>query len=124
VLLGVNAAVEDDLTARPSHHDNEEDHDHDDFESFVIELPPQQSPALLAERAAQAAADYDVLRIKGFAAVDGKPMRLLVQAVGSRVETRYERPWENGAARSGRLVVIGLKGLDQAGIAKLLQGAR
>jgi cobalamin biosynthesis protein CobW len=124
VLLGVNAAVEDDLASRPSHHDNEEDHDHDDFESFVVEVPPCLSPALLAERAAQAAADYDVLRIKGFAAVEGKPMRLLVQAVGSRVETRYDRPWDNGAARAGRLVVIGLKGLDQAGITKLLQGAR
>ncbi len=122
VLLGLNAAAEDDLAARPSHHDNEEDHDHDDFESFVVEIQPLVSPAVLAERVAQAAADFDVLRIKGFAAVDGKPMRLLVQAVGSRVETRYEQPWEQGQARAGRLVVIGLKGLDQAGVTKALQG--
>ncbi len=122
VLLGLNAAAEDDLAARPSHHDNEDDHDHDDFESFVVDVPPLLSPAVLAERVAQAATDFDVLRIKGYAAVDGKPMRLLVQAVGSRVETRYERPWDNEQARAGRLVVIGLKGLDQAGVTKALQG--
>jgi cobalamin biosynthesis protein CobW len=36
VLLGLFAHAEDDLDARPSHHDGDQDHDHDDFDSFVV----------------------------------------------------------------------------------------
>ena len=36
VLLGMRAAAEDDLAARPSHHDAEGEHDHDDFDTFVV----------------------------------------------------------------------------------------
>ena len=39
VLLGVRAAAEDDLAARPSHHDAEGEHDHDDFDTFVVAIP-------------------------------------------------------------------------------------
>ena len=40
-LLGLEAGAEDDLAARPSHHDGVgEDHDHDDFESFRVPLAP------------------------------------------------------------------------------------
>ena len=122
VLLGLDAAVEDDLHARPSHHDNEPDHDHGDFESFVAEIPPLNAPAILAERAARVAAEHDVLRVKGYARIDGKPMRLLVQGVGTRIETRYERPWEPGKPPRGELVVIGLKGIDRGSVAKILRG--
>jgi len=122
VLLGLEAAAEDDLTGRPSHHDNEPEHDHDDFESFVIAIPALSAPSVLAERATRAAAAHDVLRVKGYAHVQGKPMRLLIQGVGARIETRFERPWPAGVAPQGKLVVIGLKGLDHAGIAKILRG--
>ncbi len=122
VLLGLEAAAEDGLDARPSHHDNEAEHDHDDFESFVVEIPALNAPAILAERAARAAAEHDVLRIKGYAVIEGKPMRLLVQGVGARVETRFERPWEPGTPPRGELVVIGLKGLDRGGVTKILRG--
>ena len=54
-----------------------------------------------------------MLRVKGFVPVVGKPMRLLVQAVGSRVSHQYDRSWRDGEAREGRLVVIGLKGFDR-----------
>jgi cobalamin biosynthesis protein CobW len=64
-----------------------------------------------------------VLRVKGFAAIDGKPMRLLLQGVGQRVDTRYERPWKSGESRVGRLVVIGQKGLDKEAITRTLMGA-
>ena len=47
VLLGLAAAAEDDLDARPSHHDNGEDHEHDDFLSFVVELPEIGEPGKL-----------------------------------------------------------------------------
>jgi cobalamin biosynthesis protein CobW len=63
-----------------------------------------------------------VLRVKGFAAVANKQMRLLVQAVGSRVTHQYDRPWAANEAREGRLVVIGLKGLDRAAVTRALVG--
>jgi cobalamin biosynthesis protein CobW len=122
VLLGLSSAAEDDLANRPSCHDGEAEHDHDDFESFIVDVPPVASPAVLSARAKQAAVDHDVLRIKGFAAIDGKPMRLLLQGVGHRIDTRYERAWLDGEARLGRLVVIGQKGLDRAAIARVLAG--
>ena len=122
VLLGLNAAAEADIAARPSHHDTEEGHDHDDFESFIVDIGPLSDPAILAARAAQAASAHDVLRIKGYAAVEGKPLRLLLQGVGQRVETRYERPWLATEPRLGRLVVIGQTGLDRAAIAAILSG--
>lgn len=123
VLLGISAAAEDDLAARPSHHDAEDGHDHDDFDSFVVEIAPVADPAVLAERARRIATDHDVLRVKGFVAVDGKPMRLLLQGVGQRVDSRYERAWMRDEARLGRLVVIGQKGLDREAIQRTLSGA-
>ena len=122
VLLGLSAAAEDDLAARPSHHDAEEGHDHDDFETFIIEIPTLSSPADLVARAKAVAAEHDVLRVKGYAAVEGKPMRLLLQGVGQRVDSRYERLWNGGEARVGRLVVIGQKGLDREAISRALIG--
>ncbi len=122
VLLGLAAAAEDDLAARPSHHDHEAEHDHDDFESFAVEIAPVQSPSILAQRAATAATEHGILRLKGYASVEGKPMRLLLQGVGSRIETRFERAAEAGTQGRGALVVIGLKGLNRGAIAKILQG--
>jgi cobalamin biosynthesis protein CobW len=63
-----------------------------------------------------------VFRAKGFVAVAGKPMRLLVQAVGARVSHQYDRPWGASDSREGRLVVIGLKGLDRADVTRALRG--
>jgi len=123
VLLGLSAAAEDDLAARPSHHDNLTEHDHDDFETFIVDIPELASANDLASRAKDVASAHDVLRVKGFAAVDGKPMRLLVQGVGERVDTRYERAWKSGESRIGRLVVIGQKGLDRDAITRMLTGA-
>ena len=120
VLLGLDAAAEDDLAARPSHHDAEGEHDHDDFDSFVIDVPALDDPERFVERLKTVAAEYDVLRMKGFLDVRGKPMRLLVQGVGTRFRQQFDRPWGAGAPRAGRLVVIGEKGLDQAAIAAAL----
>lgn len=117
VALGLVAAAEDDLAARPSHHEAEgEDHDHDDFVSFVVDVAPATDPAALVERLRAVAEAHDVLRIKGFVAVEGKAMRLLVQGVGNRFQHRFERPWAPGEARAGRLVVIAEKGLDEAAV--------
>jgi cobalamin biosynthesis protein CobW len=121
-LLGLGIAVEDDIANRPTLHDLELEHDHDDFDSFVVPLPEVANPAVLAERIAALADAYNVFRVKGFAAVTGKPMRLLVQAVGARVSHQYDRAWTASDARRGSLVVIGLKGLDRAGVTRALVG--
>ncbi len=122
VLLGVGAAVEDDLANRPSHHDGEEGHDHDDFTSFVVELPPQPDPDALAAALTEVAAVHGVLRLKGFIDVPGKPMRLLVQGVGARVQTHYDRLWKAGEERRSRLVVIGETGLDHDAVRRAIAG--
>ena len=122
VLLGLQAAAEDDLAHRSSHHDTEDGHDHDDFESFVVELPATDDPAGLIARLAAAAEAHAVLRMKGFVAVAGKPMRLLIQGVGGRFRRDFDRPWAPGEPRRGQLVVIGEKGIDRAAITASLLG--
>ena len=122
VLLGLNAAAEADLAARPSHHDGlDAEHDHDDFESFVVELEEVESLEALAERMQRSAETHDILRMKGFVAVRSKQARGLVQGVGRRIRYYFDRPWQAGEARSSRIVVIGLAGLDRAAIAASLR---
>jgi cobalamin biosynthesis protein CobW len=123
VLLGLGAAAEDDVLARPSHHDGEPEHDHDDFDSAVVEIGTVGDADSLLRRLAEVAERHDVLRIKGFIEVRGKPARLLVQGVGSRFQKSFDRPWGSGEARQGRLVIIGQKGLDKAAIAKSLNSS-
>ena len=105
VILGINAAAEDDMDARPSHHDGHDDHEHDDFESIVVEIPEIDDPADLVAKIEAMAKAQNILRVKGYAAVKGKPMRLLVQAVGARVRQQFDQPW-GATERRGRLVVI------------------
>ncbi len=122
VLLGLGLAVEDDIENRKTHHDDELDHEHDEFDSFVVELPAVATPAELGARVQAAAEQAHVLRVKGFVEVDGKPMRLQLQAVGPRVSHHFDRPWAPGEERKSRLVVIGLKGLDRPAITRILAG--
>jgi cobalamin biosynthesis protein CobW len=122
VLLGVGAAAEDDLAARPSHHDADGEHDHDDFDTFVVTLPAAGDPDALIERLTAATRAHDILRIKGFVEVLGKPMRLMVQGVGQRFRRDFDRPWRAGEARLSRLVVIAQKGVDRAAVAAALGG--
>jgi cobalamin biosynthesis protein CobW len=121
-LLGLGIGAEDDIQNRMTHHDNEEDHDHDDFDTFVVPIAEVADPAAITERIADLAEAHDVLRVKGFAAVTGKPMRLLIQAVGPRVTHYFDRPWGQTENRQGKVVVIGLKGLDRDAVAKSLAG--
>ena len=122
VLLGIEAAAEDDLSARPSHHDAEDHHDHDDFESFEVAISEIGSPDALINRLQAAIAEHDILRVKGFVHVPGKNMRLIIQGVGARLQQHFDRPWEDGEPRETRLVVIGLSGLDKVAIAAALGG--
>ncbi|MBO6727538.1 MAG: cobalamin biosynthesis protein CobW [Rhizobiaceae bacterium] len=122
ILLGLGMAVEDEIDGRKTHHDGLDDHDHDDFDTFVIEVGAISDPAEIAARVATIAEKENVLRVKGFVPVDGKPMRLLVQAVGARVNHYFDRAWAPTEERLGRLVVIGEKGLRQDAIAAALAG--
>jgi cobalamin biosynthesis protein CobW len=64
-----------------------------------------------------------VYRAKGFAEVDDKPMRLVVQGVGPRFDSYFDRPWAEGEQRTTELVVIG-EHLDLERVtATLLQAA-
>ena len=116
VLLGISAAAEGDMTGRESHHELEgEEHDHDDFVSFIADLPPVASLDALRARVSGALAVPGVLRVKGRAAISGKTAAAVVQAVGPRVEVSFAP----GAVADG-LVVIGLRDMDRAAITAAL----
>jgi cobalamin biosynthesis protein CobW len=99
--------------------DGEHEHGHDEFETFAVTLAEIADATAFAERLAVAIRTHDILRLKGFAAIAGKPMRLVVQAVGPRIETYFDRPFGRDP-RATRLVVIGEAGLDRAAIAAAL----
>ncbi len=120
VILGLGRAAEDDLAARPSHHDGMDGHEHDDFDSVVIDLPEQDDVEGLVAAIRRLARENRALRVKGHVAVRGRPMRLLVQAVGERIRHQFDRPW-GGAPRRSQLVVIAEKGdIDEAAIRAVL----
>ncbi|MBJ3764230.1 cobalamin biosynthesis protein CobW [Maribius pontilimi] len=133
VLLGQNAAAETSLDAREAHHHHHHDdedhdhaddhphhHDHDDFESFTVTRGEISDPADFSRKIAATIEAHDILRLKGFATVTGKPMRLTIQAVGPRVDSYYD---QRASTRETRLVVIGQAGLDRAAITAALQAA-
>jgi len=122
VLLGISAGVEDDIENRKSHHDGEDDHDHDDFESFTVNLIDVDDPKELEACILKTVSNHGILRVKGFANVPGKPSRLVVQGVGPRIETYFDRPWGTHENRISRLVVIGETGLDRTAIISTLGG--
>jgi cobalamin biosynthesis protein CobW len=112
VLLGLERAVEDCIDQRRTHHDEEEDHDHDAFDSVSVNLAAPDRERLLA--ALRGLVDrHEIYRAKGFVALPGAAMRLVVQGVGGRFDSYFDRPWRADEARASRLVLIG-SGLDAA----------
>ena len=104
------------FAARPSHHDGEDEHEHNDFASVVIGLPEVVDVDALIASVQRLARDHNVLRAKGYVAVAGKPMRLLQQSVGERVRHQFDQPWGT-RARQSKLVVIGEHGdIDEVAI--------
>lgn len=135
VLLGQGIGAENDLDARhevhhhhhdhdddhhDDHHDHHHHHDHDDFESFVVNMGEVSDAKGFAEHVAGIIRTHDILRLKGFAAIEGKPLRLTLQAVGPRVDTYFDQPFGD-QPRATRLVVIGQAGLDHAAIETALK---
>ena len=138
VLLGLGSATELEVHNRKSHHEMEHEafhaehgedaehehhHDHDDFESFVVALPEVSYHKGVAASLAPVIEAHDVLRLKGFLAVKDKSMRLVVQAVGNRIDTYFDREWRDGETRESRLVVIGLEGIDSEAIGEAVKAA-
>ncbi|WP_017299938.1 cobalamin biosynthesis protein CobW [Nodosilinea nodulosa] len=108
LLLGFNAAVEDDLDNRSSHHDHDHDHDHDDdIVAIPLVLDQGFDPQTLMEKLEHLAANHEIYRIKGFVYVPNKAMRLVVHGVGQRFDSFFDRPWQAAEPRHTRLVVIG-----------------
>ncbi len=122
LVLGLGAGAEDDIAARVSVHDGEDEHDQDDFDSFIVSLGPIDDPALLEARLTAAVAAHDIFRIKGFVDVPGKRRRLVVQGVGTRFQRYFDRDWRDGENRGTELVVIGRAGMDRAAIAEAING--
>jgi cobalamin biosynthesis protein CobW len=112
VLLGVNAAAEDDLDGRYSHHEAEHEagteHEHDDgFTSVITEVSVPHTPEQLEKALLQLIKKFEIYRIKGFINVPGKPMRMVIQGVGDRFEKHFDRAWKTEEVRATRLVIIG-----------------
>ena len=121
VLLGLGMEAETDLDSRPSHHDDGHEHDHEDFDSFVIDLGETEDSDAFLARLETVIIKHDILRVKGFLAVPSKNMRLVVQAVGGRIQRYFDRDWRGDDVRSSRLVIIGQHGLDEAAISAALR---
>ena len=121
LILGLNSRAEDDLAARPSHHDGEDGHEHDDFNTIVLDLPEIADPDALSAAIQRLAQEQNILRVKGFIAVTGKPMRLLVQAVGARVRMQYDRPWGTAMRRSQLVVIAEMADVNEAAIRAVLE---
>jgi cobalamin biosynthesis protein CobW len=119
-ILGLNAAVEDHLAERPSHHDSEEEHEHDDdINSINLVLDREFDPEKLRQKLELLVKEQEIYRIKGFVAVPNKPMRLVIQGVGNRFEQFYDRHWRTDEHRQTKLVFIG-HAIDSVAIATAL----
>jgi len=126
VLLGLGKGTEDTIDSVHTHHDEDhehgKEHSHELFDTIVVRPGKMGRDALL--RGLEAVVrEHEVYRAKGFAEVDDKPMRLVVQGVGPRFDSYFDRPWADGEPRTTELVVIG-EHLDLERVtATLLQAA-
>lgn len=110
VVLGLQRASEDHIDARHTHHDEDHEqgreHSHELFDTIVLRPPTLERAALL--RGLEAVVrEHEVYRAKGFAALEGKPMRLVIQGVGARFDSYFDRPWREHERRATELVLIG-----------------
>ncbi len=124
ILLGQKAGAENDMHNRLSTHEmeGETQHDHDDFVTFIVDLPKALDQKALLARVAKTIETHDILRLKGFANISGSDARLLIQAVGPRLNSYFDRPWLADEKRQSRLVVIGEKAMNRDAIRKSLVG--
>lgn len=126
-LMGIAAATERRIDGVDNHHDRHHaegahhDHAHDHFDSCVIELGEVDGERL-ATQLQSLLNQYSIYRAKGFAALPGKPMRQVVQAVGERLDAHFDRLWAADERRRTQLVFIG-RGLEAAVLQQVLAEA-
>lgn len=125
MLMGIGAATEDRIEQVHTHHDHHHDHGehhdhaHDHFDSFVVTLGEVDADKLQTTLKALLS-EHTIYRAKGFAALPNKPMRQVIQAVGERLDTHFDRLWGTDEARQTHLVFIG-KNLNQDSVVSKLK---
>jgi cobalamin biosynthesis protein CobW len=125
-LLGLEAASEETIHLRHDHHGSADDpdHHHDEFDSVVVQASVPSREAALA--ALQTLVEsHTIYRVKGFAALPGAAMRLVIQGVGRRFDSYFDRRWqagEGGDGYSSRFVLIG-EDLDQSTLQQAFDAA-
>ena len=131
IVLGQKAIAENDVDRRHElhhhHHDDHHDHDHhdhdhhhDDFESFVVSMQEIKDITTFTQKVIKVITEHDILRLKGFVAVEGKPLRLTIQAVGPRLDSYFDKAFNVHEERETKIVVIGQKGMNQKRIIEKL----
>jgi cobalamin biosynthesis protein CobW len=118
LLLGLESSTEDDVDNRHSIHEEHHKHGHhhhhnDDIKNTILEYAETADIKVLVEELKQLVENNEIYRIKGFVNIPNKPMRMVLQGVGSRFNYYFERPWGDNEERKTKLVVIG-KQLDLA----------
>jgi len=117
LIMGLDSATEDKIESIHSHHDHHHEHGHDHhhahdhFNSVSLEFGEIDSNKAL-EIINTLIAENTIYRVKGFLALPNKPMRQILQGVGTRIDRHFDRMWRDGEARMSRLVLIG-KELDE-----------
>jgi len=124
LLLGIEAASEDRIESLHTHHDHHHEHGHhhhhahDDFDSVSVKLGFVNSEKIQT-LLQQLMSENVIYRVKGFLAVKDKPMRQVIQGVGNRLESYYDRLWTEQDTRQSTVVIIG-KDLDDIPFEKIL----
>jgi cobalamin biosynthesis protein CobW len=88
-----------------------EDHDHDDFVAFSLDLGRINDRQALAKAVAGLMRDHRLLRVKGFVAIQERSERFVLQATPGSTIVTQEGVFVGTATT--RLVVIGPTGLDR-----------
>ncbi|OUS24553.1 cobalamin biosynthesis protein CobW [Gammaproteobacteria bacterium 45_16_T64] len=128
LIMGLEKASEDGIDHIHTHHDHHHDHGahhkhaHDDFDSFVVKLGEVDN-AKLVKVLNTLIEELPIYRAKGFAAIPGKPMRRVIQGVGTRIDQYFDRLWKPEEARETNIVVIG-KDLDESYVKDTLATAQ
>ena len=120
ILLGIGASAEDDLDNRHSIHEKHHEHGHhhhhnDDIVTVVREEEQTANIKDLVKVLTALVKAHEIYRIKGFVNIPGKPMRMVLQGVGTRFDYYFDRKWKEGEDRKTKLVIIG-KELDEKAV--------
>ena len=107
VILGLGRGAEEDRSRMSLHHstDHGDDHDHHHapVTSAVVQMDGVWDRQALEALLRQQLTAMGLLRAKGYAAIGGKSLPLMIQAVGPRLETWYQAIVDH---RGGLIMVL------------------